>query len=103
MTDFVLEVKNNIENDWLDSDRVEELKKIIKYAEFLKQPLKLGMFFGKEKLFSNAEIIEDEGETWIFHSGKYRFRTSDIIDKTIEDLSWSSLELTPNAIKQIGL
>lgn len=44
MTDFVLEVKNNIENDLLDSDRVEELKKIIKYADFLKQPLKLEMF-----------------------------------------------------------
>jgi len=44
MIDFVLEATNNIENDWLDSDRVEELKKISNYANFLNQPLKLEMF-----------------------------------------------------------
>lgn len=73
MTDFVLEVKNNIENDWLDSDRVEELKKIIKYADFLKQPLKLELFIGEDAVF----IFQWEFKEW---------DDSDMENQKIEDL-----------------
>lgn len=103
MTDFVLEQYKIYIND-TNADLQSFSRYVLRtknYANFLKQPLKLEMFEGKTKLFSNAEIIESDGEYWIFHNNKYRFRTSSIEDMTIEDLSWSNLELTENAIKKI--
>lgn len=119
MTDFVLEHKHMILSN---SDKYI---RIVKYANFLKQPLKLEMFVSKNEeniLFNGFEFTDSQkysvnnriklsvspyglnderllltklNEENKFHTWLQLF--------TIEDLIQCNLELTLNAIKQLGL
>lgn len=130
MTDFVLQQ---------DITDVKQRDSIVKYANFLKQPLKLEMFVpcddnanileepifhepnneneignyeklieeyyeAKEKVLFEGFIITDETE---FLISKYGFSLyfNQIEDFNVEQLlTWSNeIQLTENAIKQIGL
>lgn len=126
MTDFVLEQKRPIPSaDLHEADyyyqEYEVLEKINKYANFLKQPLKLEMFVpcvdnepfnyskhgnkkefeqAKEKvLFEGVELINDEliNNGVLFWVGKFEG------NENIENCISSNLTLTESAIKQIGL
>jgi len=121
MVDFVLEqykVKQSPYNFW---------KKTEKYANFLKQPLKLGMFLPCDE--NDVPLVEPE--TWqICHNNSGTMSGADILlcqqyeqakervlfegfdfDPhltcemyfTIEDLINLNLTLTPNALKQFEL
>lgn len=125
MTDFVIEVTNNIQNDWLDSDRVEELKKISNYANFIKQPLKLEMFIPCDE---DGNVLEEpkgwknedcnvidccnicKCEQYQQAKEKVLFEGIDLDTakyhcernvRTIEYFTSFNVELTPNAIKRI--
>lgn len=138
MTDFVLESISKFNTYELE----ENLNSIVKYANFLKQPLKLEMFVpcdedgnileitihkfitresdpisfdkysekykkAKEKvLFEGIEFRTNGGvnfltineDTFAFHDFNIKFK-----DLTIEFLVQYNLQITENAIKQIGL
>ena len=88
MTDFVLESISKFNT----YEPEENLNLIIKYANFLKQPLKLEMFIGEDAIF----IFQWEFKQW---------DDSDMENQKIEDLLNDDLiyVLNDNAIKQIGL
>jgi hypothetical protein len=117
MTDFVLDLQET-------ESRVKgTLDSVIKYANFLKQPLKLEMFvpsidnepFNYSK-HGNKKEFEQAKEKVLFEGFEVCNRTTKIDcvvynedhitlkllkDKTIEYLINRNLTLTPNAIKQI--
>lgn len=83
MTDFVLQQ---------DITDIKQRDSIVKYANFLKQPLKLEMFIGEDAIF----IFQWEFKEW---------NDLDMENQKIEDLLNDDLiyVLKDNAIKQIGL
>lgn len=102
MTDFVLEQTELYKEDKLSV--FDFALRVKKYANFLKQPLKLEMFVSDDKekvLFKNAQIDTYDR----VYCGGYVF---EIIKgktfgakKTIEDLiDGRNIELTENATKQ---
>lgn len=88
MTDFVLESISKFNT----YESEENLNSIVKYANFLKQPLKLEMFIGEDAIF----IFQWEFKEW---------NDLDMENQKIEDLLNDDLiyVLNNNAIKQIGL
>lgn len=88
MVDFVLESISKFNT----YESEENLNSIVKYANFLKQPLKLEMFIGEDAIF----IFQWEFKEW---------DDSDMENQKIEDLLNDDLiyVLNDNAIKQIGL
>lgn len=88
MIDFVLESISKFNT----YESEENLNSIVKYANFLKQPLKLEMFLGEDAIF----IFQWEFKQW---------DDSDMENQKIEDLLNDDLiyVLNDNAIKQIGL
>lgn len=88
MVDFVLESISKFNT----YESEENLNSIVKYANFLKQPLKLEMFIGEDAIF----IFQWEFKQW---------DDSDMENQKIEDLLNDDLiyVLNDNAIKQIGL
>lgn len=117
MIDFVLqEEKKGLQN----TDRHLRFEKILKYANFLKQTLTLGMFvpcvdnepFNYSK-HGNAEQYEKAKEKVLFKGFKKDFNSvigpdgyldiSKLQGKNIEDIIGSNLQLTENALKKIGL
>lgn len=87
MQDFVLEQYSFDEQLYRDT-----LRKIVSYAIFLKQPLKLEMFIGEDAIF----IFQCEFKEW---------NDLDMENQKIEDLLNDDLiyVLNDKAIKQIGL
>lgn len=132
MTDFALEQEKKF-NQWEKTfDSSNSFWKCIKYANFLKQPLKLEMFVPCDKYSNFLEeplqehytdcTEEQNAKDWLYNLEKYQqakekvlFETNyelhiikDILTsaKIIEDLvtcSKLNITLTPNAIKQLGL
>ena len=135
MTDFVLE-----QEDFLDITNKQKLECIIKYANFLKQPLELWMFvpvdengnvlecphnYGLLNLYPTGDKLMDLSfkDSLEFQQAKERclFEGFDLLvgqtintknpeifgkemkDLIIEDLVKYNLQLTPTAIKQLGL
>lgn len=97
MTDFVLQQEKSLENILHETSPMIKLAicfdKIVKYANFLKQPLKLEMFFGENAIF----IFQWEFKEWT---------ESDMENSTIEDLISDNFDryiLNEKAIKQLGL
>jgi hypothetical protein len=109
MTDFVLE------------KQIARIKPILKlcyiesYANFLKQPLEKWMFVPCDE---DGNVLEDCGlipcyeldqyrkakERCLFESeNKYCFETILLCKKNIEDITNFNFQLTPTALKQIGL
>lgn len=88
MVDFVLESISKFNT----YESEENLNSIVKYANFLKQPLKLEMFIGEDAIF----IFQWEFKQW---------DDSDMENQKIEDLLNDDLiyVLNDNAIKQIGI
>lgn len=88
MTDFVLESISKFNT----YESEENLNSIVKYANFLKQPLKLEMFIGEDAIF----IFQWEFKEW---------NDLDMENQKIEDLLNDDLiyVLKDNAIKQIGI
>lgn len=123
MTDFVLEQNKNLQ--WTDNDI---LHTIVNYAQFLKQPLELWMFVPCDE---NGNVLEDPQifidlriekyqqakERCLFEGFEFEKKADWYIlkfkgstawvswneSKTIEDIIYLNLELTPTAIKQLGL
>ena len=114
MTDFVLEQhKNPCKGDYTDL-----FKTVVNYAEFLKKPLKLGMFVPVDEegnVLDEKEKIENT-DTFFKHGvarEKVLFKEMDgwgdhvniliknKVLKTIGDLCKHDLELTESAIKQV--
>ena len=131
MTDFVLEIKVK-SNKSSDFSFMMDYSKIFNYAEFLIQPLQLGMFvpcdengnvldpsdvfkscekgflYGKAKervLFKGFEYIKTDHNFYIFNKAELiRLDQSHFHGTvTIEYISAKNVELTESAIKQIGL
>lgn len=136
MTDFVLEQNKTFtkgkplyETKWdLEFEKFSKL--LIRYAQFLKQPLTLGMFVPTDEKGNIVEYkkmtvdgcpIWDGGSQWqkakqkVLFKGFYvEFNTvkspqgghldvGNLQNKTIETIIGAELELTESAIKQIGL
>ncbi|MDQ1859281.1 hypothetical protein [Chryseobacterium sp. WLY505] len=133
MTEFVLQQNKNLK---LAEEIIPQYKSIVKYAEFLKQPLTLGMFVptdeegniidkqpcftfanpeyknktecikywqAKEKvLFEGFSIRKERNKKYVGTPG-YEIELP-LNNMTIEDLAndWD-VEMTPSALKQIGL
>ena len=107
MTDFVIRLnqnKNYVDDDgnmpfyntainhYQNSNRSEDYRCIIRYANFLKQPLKLEMFVSDDKEKVLFEY-NPEFSTW---------DNTDMENQNIEDLLTDDIEyfLTTNATKQ---
>jgi hypothetical protein len=136
MTDFVLECCQNSKLEEYNQVNETFVNKVIAYANFLKQPLKLEMFVpcdedgnvltqceeicscecdkiknyrkAKEKvLFEGFELKDKGGWFTLMFEGNYYKSFANFNDtfknKKIENFIAFDLELTPNAIKQIGL
>ncbi|QHB38691.1 hypothetical protein HWC92_gp19 [Flavobacterium phage vB_FspS_morran9-1] len=125
MTDFVLDKYKNAPIE--DYDQVNEtfINSVIKYAEFLKQPLKLEMFVpcvdnepfnyskhgnkkefeqAKDKvLFENYSVVKQSTYFIVVDSHGRNVWLSWNESKTIESLinEVTEVSLTPNAIKRI--
>lgn len=138
MTDFILE-QNKILEKYKNHLRRPLFERCVNYANFLKQPLNLGMFVpcdeegcvldepifhepNNENEIGNYQILIDEyneaKEKVLFEGFEITDETEFLISKygfslyfnQIEDfniehlLTWSNeIQLTENAIKQIGL
>ena len=126
MTDFVLE---NTSKRFEDYENKNLLFKIRGYAKFLKQPLKLEMFvpvdeegnFLEEPLQEHYTDCTEEqnAKDWLYNLEKYEQAKNKVLFKgidldtakyhcernvsTIEYFTSFNVELTPNAIKQLGL
>ena len=132
MTDYVLqEQKGGQQVNSITSQLHYELRSIKKYAKFLKQPLKLEMFvpcdedgnFFKEPeefkkwiksdhYFNASESVTHQCRMYKKALEKVLFKGFDLStakyhcdrnDRTIEYFTSFEVELTPNAIKQLGL
>ncbi|WP_445720432.1 hypothetical protein [Flavobacterium sp.] len=120
MTDFVLDKYKNAPLE--DYDQVNEtfINSVIKYAEFLKQPLKLEMFVPCDEDGNILEEPDQEFELtfWDYSTkmSKYeqakekvlfeinkRYYPELIIELNtdIQSITTLDIELTPNAIKRI--
>lgn len=120
MTDFVLEQKQStsfIERVFVTNELLS-IEKIRKYANFLKQPLELGMFVPCDE---DGNVLEEPiCQEYALYNKKYQKskerclfegfteqEASYIIscsdNKIIEDLVTYKPKLTPTAQKQIGL
>lgn len=91
MTDFVLqENKNGQQVNSITSQLHHELRSIKKYANFLKEPLKLEMFIGEDAIF----IFQWEFKGW---------DNSDMGNQKVEDLLSDDLiyVLNDKGIKRI--
>ena len=116
MVDFVLE---NAKQPYVEGTKYKDL---VNYAKFLKQPLKLEMFVPcidgvpfNYSLHGNKEDFEKAKEKVLFEgfefNGKYVKYSEDWLyldeeiceAETIEFLITYNINLTPNAIKEIGL
>ena len=137
MTDFVLEQEKGLEN-LLDEKlpiikTISSYDKIVKYANFLKQPLKLEMFvpcdedgnvlkpvlgknteyyFDKEFKKSKEKVLfegftfkeETKDSYFLLEEGIYTHVLTKIFPRTIENLvGMDKLTLTESALKQLGL
>lgn len=126
MTSFVLEQNKNLK---IAEEIIPNYKRIVKYAEFLNQPLTLGMFvpcdengnvlnepinydvWEKMHKTSGSTIGFSEHENYLKAKEKVLFEfervnPQDIMDQfsTIEDMAnFYEPELTESALKQIGL
>lgn len=124
MTDFVLEQKKNSFYGQIESSEI--LQRIENYAEFLKQPLTLGIFvpcdeqgnFLKEPdytIYAGSFVFEDECKAYGKAKEKVLFKTEFKMDEanakhfvstfeTIDNLAQLyEFELTESSKKQIGL
>ena len=123
MTDFVLRETNS------PTTLAESFQRCVTYANFLKQPLKLEMFVSVDEVGNLLEEPLQEHYTdcteyqnakdWLYNLEKYKqakekvlFKGFDLStakyhcdrnDRTIEYFTSFEVELTPNAIKQLGL
>jgi hypothetical protein len=129
MTDFTLEQEKKF-NQWEKTfDSSTSFWKCIKYANFLKQPLKLEMFVPVDEEGNVLEeplqehytdcTEEQNAKDWLYNLEKYEQAKNKVlfegIDldtakyhcernvRTIEYFTSFNVELTPNAIKQLGL
>jgi hypothetical protein len=131
MTDFVLEQENKF-NQWEKTfDSSTSFWKCIKYAKFLKQPLKLEMFvpvdedgnfleepeqfkewIKSDHYFNASESVTHECRMYKKAKEKVLFEGIDLDTakyhcnrnvRTIEYFTSFNVGLTPNAIKQLGL
>lgn len=124
MTDFVLEQNKKLKNA---TDAYDQYCKIVNYANFLKQPLKIEMFVPRDadgNVLEEKSIFNTTDEDYIFDSesfDKYQqakdevlfeyyegfllFSKEDLNNQTIEHLLKDSFDyiLTKSAIKQINL
>ena len=124
MTDFVLKQMNEVMLDRTGA----VCARLGNYAQFLKQPLKLGMFLpcgdmgnvlsdpglipsyeleqyrkAKERvLFSGFDIISIEDNCLYIHTDECSFCVL-FKDESVDDYVNHGLTLTPTALKQIGL
>lgn len=121
LSDFVEEYTAPIIAEYQNISEVAKLlhnlKLISSYTNFLKLPLKLEMFTGETKCFEGFtekafDNSEDGIESVLFYQNcfvgiKYEGKQMDLNNyakgDTIEDLVEHGLELTPSALKQIGL
>lgn len=142
MTEFVLQHKENVEFHLNDTvlETGKLMQRFFKYADFLRQPLTLGMFVpvdeegdvlknphardedaGTEKeelqiefnnalekvLFEGFELkgtsITDGNNDVYFMGNDGKFRKHCLMSDTVEYMVYWKLELTPSALKQIGL
>ena len=129
MTDFVLEQTKNAPIEEYNQVNETFVSKVVNYANFLKQPLKLEMFvpcdengnvldpsdafrscekgflYGKAKervLFKGFNCNEDLSK--LIHNDLNLVINVNFLEfKNMEELAKYKLELTPTAIKQIGL
>lgn len=110
-TDFVLEQSEYIKSDMIGYG--EFIDKVVNYAKFLKQPLKLEMFVPcvNEEPFNyskhgNAEQYEKAKEKVLFEGWEKRIKDYKLFKEhldsfnSIEDVIGWDLTLTPNATKQ---
>lgn len=97
MTAFVIEQAN--EKIYED----EFYMRVVGYAEFLNQPLTLGMFYGENKLFEDFEIYNEYCVRHLMIAGIY-IDEEYCLEHTVEDLVGAEwITLTPSALKQIGI
>lgn len=107
MTDFVLEQSESIKSDMIGYG--EFIDKVVNYANFLKQPLKLEMFVpcndsekAKEKvLFKDCSTMQQGENTMVILNDSVIWLTW--TNRIIEDLLKDRVILTENALKQIGI
>ena len=89
----------------------EALEKIQNYANFLNQPLTLGMFQGENKLFEGFKVISTQPKGILFNGwnilserGLKNYTIEHLIEIRLtmkgEDVA---IHLTQSALKQIGL
>lgn len=123
MTDFVLRETNS------PTTLAESFQRCVTYANFLKQPLKLEMFVSVDEVGNLLEeplqehytdcTEEQNAKDWLYNLEKYKQAKEKVLFKgidldtakyvcernvrTIEYLTSFNVELTPNAIKQLGL
>lgn len=132
MTDFVLieQMKiNQAKKIKLKHLSSQYLDRIFNYANFLKQPLKLEMFVSVDEVGNLLEeplqehytdcTEEQNAKDWLYNLEKYKQAKEKVLfkgidldtakfhcernDRTIEYFTSFNIELTPNAIKQLGL
>jgi hypothetical protein len=118
MTDFVLEQNKKLKNA---PDAYDQYCKIVNYANFLKQPLKLEMFvpcdedgnfleepidsIGGVELYTKKYQQAKDEVLFEYYEGFLLFSKEDLNNQTIEHLLKDSFDyiLTKSAIKQINL
>jgi len=121
MTDFVLEQRKIHQGDFEDLSDL-----YFRYANFLKEPLELGMFVPCDEegnvLNEFDYLVDIDKHTEWFEAkervlfggfrynspgyvtdGIFKFNEEYLNGKTIEDLVKYNLQLTPTALKQLGL
>lgn len=114
LSDFVLEQKKRLAKSGWQSTVENSLELIFNYTEFIKQPLKLEMFIGENRLFEGFELLAKKtrmtGDQYILMFQGVEFSFTDDVTYTIENHLIGDLvnvcyeiPLTPSALQQIGI
>lgn len=118
MTEFVLDIPEQFKRNIHSGSQWQEV--VMNYANFLNQPLELGMFEGENRLFdvknfrtetrkSGVRFNDDDMQEFKYYV--YDLETDGIEhpvyiptdSRTVESITGFSPTLTEKAIKQIGL
>lgn len=103
MIDFVLK-QNEVLKTYKNHDKTPLFERCVVYAKFLKQPLELWMFDKNDErcLFEGFELKGKTNVSWIFN---YKNKFPYFVNKSanIESIVRYNFQLTPVALKQIGL